>query len=100
MPVKTGGPVATPEFVSFTREIWKGFKAATGQELAELQITETTLEERALSRDGLAVRFDTTRSASRQLGFLKQAIEIAAKEGKQPKEVNLTVDGRIFIQYQ
>lgn len=96
VPVKTGGPVATPEFVSFTREIWKGFKAATGQELAELQITETTLEERALARDGSYVLFDTTRSASRQLGFLKDVMAAVKKQGKSLEYADLRIDGRIF----
>jgi hypothetical protein len=96
VPVKTGGKVAPPEFVSFTREVWKGFKGATGSEISELQITETTLEERALSKDGFYVLFDTTRDAARQLGMLKEVAARVKKENKQLEYVDLRVDGRIF----
>lgn len=74
MKVSVGGRVVSSDFVKFTKTISEKFFNSTNIKLTGYYVEETTLDLHVLTDATFHVKFDTTRSADKQLEDLKNII--------------------------
>lgn len=92
LPVKLSDKVASRNFIEFVRETTEKFTARSNLKIKELKINDTTFDLYAVTNDGFAVIFDTTRSCENQLDDLRRVM--VHLNGAKPKEyIDLRVEG-------
>lgn len=72
--VKVGERIVSPSFILFLSKIDENFYSKTNIKLSRFEIKETTFDLYAHTDAGFFVKFDTTRSADKQLDDLKNII--------------------------
>lgn len=96
LPVQLGQRVASPQFVSFVRDI-----SATMARLklgpTKLVVKDTTLDLYATTTPGYAILFDTTRPAIAESADLQTILQTLAAQKKQPVEyVDVRIVGKAY----
>ena len=72
--VKIGDQIVSSSFISFAKNISDKFFEYTNIKISGFQVPETTFDLYVYTEAGFYVKFDTTRSADRQLSDLKNII--------------------------
>ena len=96
--VKVGQKVVPAAFVAFCGELINQVPAQTGLAIKELQVPETTSEV-YLMTPTYYIKFDTTRSATSEVGDLVRVLAQLKRQNKSPAQyIDLRVEDRAYYQ--
>jgi hypothetical protein len=87
--VKIGDQVVSPDFIKFSQSVSSEFFNYTNLELNKFEVQETTFDLYVYTGAGFFVKFDTTRSANKQLTDLKNIIIEHREEIKEYVDVRI-----------
>lgn len=91
LPVKTGSPLVSPNFVAFITNIYSTFYQETNIKPQNFEVTETTFDVNLKTEAGFYVKLNSLRSSQKQLDNLK--LVLAEKRQDIHEYVDLRIDG-------
>lgn len=89
--VTTGTKIASPSFVAFINNIYDQIFGAVNVKPVNFEVTETTFDVNLITDAGFYVKFDATRSSSKELDNLKSVL--VAKRADVHEYIDLRIDG-------
>ena len=96
LPVQLGQRVASPQFVSFVKDI-STTMASLKLGPTKLTVKDTTLDLYATTTPGYAILFDTTRPAIAEAADLQTILQALAAQKKQPAEyIDVRIVGKAY----
>ncbi len=97
LPVKLGARVVPPSFVGFCLDLIGLVPKQTGLSITGLQLPETTTEVDIVTSGGYLVKFDTTRSASGEVGDLVRVLAQLKLQNQKPSQyIDLRIENRAY----
>jgi cell division septal protein FtsQ len=98
--VSVGKQILSPDFINFMQTVYTQLPGTVHTKVAQASVAETTLEVTVTTAQGYAIYFDTTRSAEKQLGYLKEIVDQVTAQHQTLAYVDLRADDRIFYKTQ
>ncbi len=96
LPVRLGDQAVSAHFVDFCLEAIR-LLPGQGVQVSKLKIPVTTTEVDIYTAKGFYIKFDTTRSASGEVGDLGKVLNLLKSQNKQPAEyIDLRIDGAAY----
>lgn len=96
LPVKVGDQVVSSHFVSFCLELIS-LLPKQGIQVKRLSVPATTTEVDVETNQGYFIKFDTTRSATSEVGDLVRVLNLLKGQNQHPSQyIDLRIDGRAY----